>query len=264
MENIDQQLQEALDLSFNENNSSDNNYVNIYDVTKNIEIAEELFLKCLSKKTCNICYEEEKQTIKCGICETYYCKMCLIRIMTQFQKCSVCINKFDVKMIIKIHEKNNKSFKNHNYQNNKIEYQDDYLNNLKDNNFDNYKKEYDSSDSDLEKWIKKNDDYKNKIISLCDDYLINPVKRKKKTKYYKCIYDYDNYILYIKSNNKEHNPIILNINEYDYKQQQLLFLFLDILSKDIDLFNKEWNNIVKELKNKNNIKMINDKYFQVF
>lgn len=253
MENIEQQLQDVLDLSFNENQTVDNTYVNIHDVTKNIEVAEELFLKCSNINTCNICYDTNKQTIKCGVCETYYCKMCLIRVMTQFQKCSVCNHNFDIKMIIQIHENNKQNFKNRLYQNNKIEYDDYYIN--------NNKIEYGSSDSDLEKWVYKNSDNKNKIINLCEEDLINPVKRKKKTKHYYCAYDYDYDIMYIKSNNKEHNPITLNIKEFNYKQQQLLLLLLDKLSDNIDVYNKEWNNVVKELKNKNEIESILKKYF---
>ncbi len=236
MNNIDQELQSTLEISFNESQSLNNSNVNINDIMKNLELADELFSKYSFENECKICYDEKK-CIKCGVCELLYCKMCLIRIMTQYQKCSACSNSFDIHMIIKIHQTNKNSNEIQTYQ----------------NNTETYNKDYGSSDSDLDKWLDKNNTLKNDIYNLCDANYINPVKRKKKTKNYKCMYDYENQLLCIQSNYKHNKQIILNYKNFDYAEQQKLFIILDQYCDNIELFNKKWNEIEQILKNKNNL-----------
>lgn len=238
MNNIEEELQNTLDISFNESQSLNNSIVNINDIIKNLELAEELFTKYSIQTECKICYDE-KNCIKCGVCEIFYCKMCFIRIMTQFQKCSSCNYNFDINMIIKIHEIN-KNIKPTLYQNNK------------ESKYD-VNKEYGSSDSDLDKWLENDVKNKKYIVDLCDSNFINPIKRKKKTNNYQCVYDYNNEILCIKSNHKNNNPIILDYKNIKYKEQQKLFIILDQFSDDIELFNKKWNEIEKKLKNDKDI-----------
>jgi hypothetical protein len=231
MNNIDQELQNTLELSFNESQTTNNSIVNINDIMKNLELADELFTKYSKQNECKICYDE-KNCIKCGVCELFYCKMCIIRIMTQYNKCSACNNNFDINMIIKIHQIN-KNINTSLYQNNN----------------ETYNKEYGSSDSDLDKWLGNDISNKKKIFNLCELNLINPIKRKKKTKHYQCMYDYDNELLHIKSNYKNNNSIILNYKKYPYKEQQQLFIILDKFYDDTELSNKKWNEIANELKN---------------
>ena len=55
--------------------------------TKNIE---NVFINITNIVECLICCDDDKPCIKCLQCTAYYCKGCLIKIASDFNKCSTC------------------------------------------------------------------------------------------------------------------------------------------------------------------------------
>jgi hypothetical protein len=134
-------FQNVLNNSFQEsvNNSHDSN-VDINLMMANISIVDNFFNKysrILNSKECNICYET-KQTTKCFKCEIYYCKLCLIRIITQFAKCSSCNCSIDSQSlkdyITNIDNMNDISSLENELENTRLHESNNYINNNKNNN----------------------------------------------------------------------------------------------------------------------------------
>ena len=80
-------LESILNQSFNDEynnilttpiNNSEINKVN--DIFRNIENVND----------CIICCDDTKICVKCFQCTAYYCKECLSRIASEFNKCSTC------------------------------------------------------------------------------------------------------------------------------------------------------------------------------
>lgn len=80
-------LQEVLNTSFQEeldrynsrpvNTSEKNNVTNLFTKLKGL------------KKECVICYEK-LQCLKCFQCDSYYCNDCMIKVISEYEHCSVC------------------------------------------------------------------------------------------------------------------------------------------------------------------------------
>ena len=81
-------LDEILNLSFREEQNKFNNRK-----IKNTESGnvDKLFIESDTKKVeCNICYQEDILAIQCYQCSFMYCKICLEKIISEYNKCSSC------------------------------------------------------------------------------------------------------------------------------------------------------------------------------
>ena len=84
---LDRNLESILNQTFNDEYNtianraiSNSEKKNVEDVFKNINNIEE----------CLICCDNDKVCIKCFKCTAFYCKACLIKIASDFNKCSTC------------------------------------------------------------------------------------------------------------------------------------------------------------------------------
>ena len=117
----DRLFQTVLNNTFNEARVQYNASTSIVDINvmmDNIAKVENVFNQTNAHTLdCSICFDTSK-CIKCSICEIWYCKMCLIRVISQFYKCSSCQNKINLEDILKKSPKINNKTNNPNNPNN--------------------------------------------------------------------------------------------------------------------------------------------------
>ena len=80
-------LNEALNQTFNDDYTRITNRPLGNSEAKNID---DVFQTITNIEECLICCDDDKICIKCFQCTAFYCKTCLIKIASDFNKCSTC------------------------------------------------------------------------------------------------------------------------------------------------------------------------------
>ena len=84
---FDELLNQALNQTFNDEYSRITRRPLGNSEAKNID---DVFQKITNREECLICCDDDKICVKCFQCTTFYCKPCLIKIASDFNKCSTC------------------------------------------------------------------------------------------------------------------------------------------------------------------------------
>lgn len=211
---------------------------------------------------CNICYEETK-CLQCYQCDFYYCKECMIKIISEFKKCSACqctfLNKYN--LITKKNQtkvKDNKPTTNHIITNQNVtssKYENDldlYTCNLEiamHNSLElNYPTKPTSSTISYPLITSPNEIYYNELTN--NEILPYDMSSPKTTiPYFTGRYIRNEKILEFRAYNYTFPEIQINYKKYNTIFQSRIRLFLLQILNYPDLFRDLWigtNNIIKK------------------
>jgi len=241
----DTDLNYVLEQSFNDENNRNNNEA--ISTSENVNVSR-LFTGNELKKECFICYENNIGCIKCFQCTAIYCKTCLIKIASEYDKCSVCcvtITDNYKKLYLynkKLQNKHNKHNKNNN-KNNNIE---NIIQNINENIIQNTQQIRDINREKLQD-IKNNNIYNIEFTSFRSEISHHIPNYRHK-------WDYNNktltfYIVPIVHNNSSTEDIIINYSILNAEFQAILNIYFnELLKYSMETFKSKWKLLSLKIK----------------